>query len=154
IFAEDTVEYAGQSLFAVVAESVDAARRATRLAVVEYEDLEPILDVKTALARQSFVMPTRTLKRGDPDAKLRSAPHRMSGSFSVGGQEHFYLEGQIAVALPGEDGTMLIHSSTQHPSEVQRLVAHCLGVSAKDVFVHCRRMGGGRSAEHTSELQS
>ena len=149
IFAEDTVEYSGQSLFAVVAESVDAARRAARLAVVEYEDLEPILDVKTALARQSFVMPTRTLKRGDPDAQLRSAPHRVSGSFSVGGQEHFYLEGQIAVALPGEDGTMLVHSSTQHPSEVQRLVAHCLAVSAKDVSVHCRRMGGGFGGKET-----
>ncbi|HEY7377136.1 MAG TPA: molybdopterin cofactor-binding domain-containing protein, partial [Steroidobacteraceae bacterium] len=149
IFAEDTVEYAGQSLFAVIAESVDEARRAARLAVVEYEDLEPILDCQTALARQSLVMPTRTLKRGDPDAKLRSAPHRLSGSLAVGGQEHFYLEGQIAVALPGEDGTMLIHSSTQHPSEVQRLVAHCLAVPAKDVVVHCRRMGGGFGGKET-----
>src|SRR5262245_22153341 len=109
IFAEDTVEYAGQSLFAVIAESVDEARRAARLAVIEYEDLEPILDVKTALARQSFVMPMRTLKRGDPDGKLRSAPYRLSGAFAVGGQEHFYLEGQIAAALPGEDGTMLVN---------------------------------------------
>lgn len=149
IFAGELVEYAGQSLFAVVATSVDEARKAARLAVVEYEELEPIVDARTALARQSFVMPTRTLTRGQPAAKIRSAPHRLSGSLSIGGQEHFYLEGQIGVALPGEDRTMLVHSSTQHPSEVQRLVAHCLGLTSKDVVVHCRRMGGGFGGKET-----
>ncbi len=149
IFAEEIVEYTGQSLFAVVATSVEAARKAIRLAVIEYEDLEPIPDVKTALARESFVMPTRTLTRGQPAAKIRAAPHRLNGSLSVGGQEHFYLEGQIGVALPGEDRTMLVYSSTQHISEVQRLVAHCLGLTAKDVVVTCRRMGGGFGGKET-----
>jgi xanthine dehydrogenase large subunit len=149
IFAENIAEYAGQSLFAVVATSVDAARKAARLARIEYEDLEPIGDVRTALERQSFVMPTRTLTRGEPAAKIRAAPHRLSGFLAVGGQEHFYLEGQIGVALPGEDRTMLVYSSTQHTSEVQRLVAHCLGLRASDVVVQCRRMGGGFGGKET-----
>ena len=107
------------------------------------------MDATTALARGSFVLPTRTLTRGQPAARIRAAPHRLQGSLSIGGQDHFYLEGQIGVAVPGEDGTMLIHSSTQHPSEVQQLVAHCLGLSAKDVVVMCRRMGGGFGGKET-----
>ena len=149
IFATDVVEYAGQSLFAVIATSVQAARRAARLARVEYEELPPVLDTKTALGRRSFVLPTRTLARGAPEECIRSAPRRLSGSLAVGGQEHFYLEGQIGIALPGEDRTMLVHSSTQHPSEVQRLVAHCLGWAAKDIVVQCRRMGGGFGGKET-----
>jgi xanthine dehydrogenase large subunit len=149
IFATGLVEYAGQSLFAAIATSTEAARKAVRLARVEYEELEPILDTRTALERQSFVMPTRTLARGEPAARIRSSPHQLSGSLSVGGQEHFYLEGQIGVAVPGEDGTMHIHSSTQHTSEVQHLVAHCLGLTEKDVLVTCRRMGGGFGGKET-----
>ncbi|MGQ0428385.1 MAG: xanthine dehydrogenase molybdopterin binding subunit [Gammaproteobacteria bacterium] len=149
IFATDTVEYAGQSLFAVLATSVNCARRAARLARVEYEDLAPVLDAKSAVARESFVLPTRRLARGDPASAIAAAPRSISGSIATGGQEHFYLEGQVAAALPGEDGTMLVWSSTQHPSEVQRLVAHCLGWSAKDVVVQCRRMGGGFGGKET-----
>jgi xanthine dehydrogenase large subunit len=149
IFATDVVEYVGQSMFGVVAATVEQARKAVRLARVEYEELEPIVDVKSALQHQSFVMPTRTLARGEPAARIRAAPHRLSGSLSVGGQEHFYLEGQIGIALPGEDRTMLVYSSTQHISEVQRLVAHCLGLAAKDVVVTCRRMGGGFGGKET-----
>ncbi len=149
IFATGDAEYAGQSLFAVVARTVEAARRAVRRARVEYQVLEPIRDARTALARESFVLPTRRLARGDPAGAISSSPHRLQGSLSVGGQEHFYLEGQVAVALPGEDRTMLVLSSTQHPSEVQRLVAHCLGRNAKDVVVHCRRMGGGFGGKET-----
>jgi xanthine dehydrogenase large subunit len=149
IFAIDTVEYAGQTLFAVLATTVNAARRAARLARVEYEDLAPLLDAKAALAAESFVLPTRRLQRGDPAAAIAASPRRLSGSLATGGQEHFYLEGQVAAALPGEDGTVLVWSSTQHPSEVQRLVAHCLGWSAKDVVVQCRRMGGGFGGKET-----
>ncbi|MGQ0383764.1 MAG: xanthine dehydrogenase molybdopterin binding subunit [Gammaproteobacteria bacterium] len=149
IFATDTVEYAGQSLFAVLAVTVNAARRAARLARVEYGELEPVLDARTALERRSFVLPTRTLARGDPAAAIAAAPRRLSGSLASGGQEHFYLEGQVAAALPGEDRTMQVWCSTQHPSEVQRLVAHCLGWSAKDVVVQCRRMGGGFGGKET-----
>ncbi|MGE0030965.1 MAG: xanthine dehydrogenase molybdopterin binding subunit [Steroidobacteraceae bacterium] len=149
IFAVDMVEYAGQSLFAVIAKSVRAARKAVRLARIEYEELEPVRDAKSALERQSFVLPTRTIARGDPPLRIRTAPRRLHGALALGGQEHFYLEGQVGVALPGEDRTMLVLSSTQHPSEVQRLVAHCLGLDAKDVVVQCRRMGGGFGGKET-----
>ena len=149
IFAEEVVEYAGQSIFAVIATSVEAARKAVRLADIDYEDLESIMDAKSAVERQSFVLPTRTLSRGQPVARIKSAPHRLQGSLSVGGQEHFYLEGQVGIAIPGEDRTLLVHSSTQHPSEVQKLVAHCLGLAAKDVTVMCRRMGGGFGGKET-----
>ena len=149
IFAAELVEYVGQSLFAVLATTQDAARRAARLASVEYIDLEPVLDIDTALAQQSFVLPTRTLARGEPTARIKSAGHRLSGGLSIGGQDHFYLEGQVALAEPGEDDTMVVHSSTQHISEVQRLVADALCLKATDVLVQCRRMGGGFGGKET-----
>ena len=143
IFAESLVEFAGQSLFAVAATSYGAARRAAMLARVEYEELPAILDIRAALAAKSFVVPTHTLRRGEPEAAIGRAGHRLAGSAQLGGQEHFYLEGQVAVALPQEDGGMLIYSSTQHPTEVQHMVAHALGKKSHEVVVQCRRMGGG-----------
>jgi xanthine dehydrogenase large subunit len=143
IFAESLVEYAGQSLFAVAAISYDAARRAAARARVEYQTLPAVLDIRTALARQSFVIPSQKLVRGEPRAMLQDCRHRLQGSVTMGGQDHFYLEGQAAVAIPQEDGAMLIYSSTQHPTEVQHLVAHALGKHSHDVTVQCRRMGGG-----------
>jgi len=143
LFAQSRVEYAGQSIFAVAATSYDAARRAAQLARVEYEELPAILDIRAALAAQSFVVPSQTLVRGKPHAMLEQSPHRLQGSVVIGGQDHFYLEGHVAAAVPQEDGAMLIYSSTQHPTEVQHLVARALGKQAHDVTVQCRRMGGG-----------
>ena len=143
IFAETLVEFAGQSLFGVAATSYGAARRAAKLARIQYEELPAILDVRSALAAKSFVVPTHKLRRGDPDAAIGRAPHRLAGSLELGGQEHFYLEGQVAVAVPQEDGGMLVYSSTQHPSEVQHMVALALGKKSHEVVVQCRRMGGG-----------
>jgi len=142
ILAVDTVQYVGQPVFAVAAETVDAARRAALLARIEYEDLEAVLDIEQALAARSFVLPTETLKRGDSQQALEKAPHRLNGRLHLGGQDQFYLEGHIAMAVPKEDGDLLIYSSTQHPSEVQHTVAHMLGKQSKDVMVECRRMGG------------
>ena len=153
IFAESMVEFAGQALFGVAATSYQAARRAARQARVQYEELPAILDVRQALAANSFVLPTQRMRRGNPDAALAQAPHRLKGSLAIGGQEHFYLEGQIAVAVPQEDGTMLIHSSTQHPSEIQHLVAHALGVLSHRVVVQCRRMGGGFGGKESQPAQ-
>jgi xanthine dehydrogenase large subunit len=149
IFADGLVEFVGQSMFAVAATSPGAARRAARQAVVEYEDLEPILDIDSALEAESFVLPTKTLARGDAAAAIAAAPRRLRGRFRLGGQEQFYLEGQIAFAMPREDGDMLVHSSSQHPGEVQMVVAHALGKQAKDVVVQCRRMGGGFGGKET-----
>ena len=149
IFAGDVVEYVGQSLFAVVARTHAQARQAAHRARVEYEEREPILDIATALARGSFVMPSKTLKRGDAAAAITLAPHRLRRHLKIGGQDHFYLEGQVALAIPGEEGTLQIHSSTQHTSEVQHLVAAALGLQSKDVVVECRRMGGAFGGKET-----
>src|SRR5260221_5491051 len=102
LFAEDKVEFAGQPLAMVVAHSLDAARAAAEQAAIDIEPTEAILDIATALARKSYVQAPSTILRGNPDAALQAAPHKLSAAFSVGGQEHFYLEGQIAFALPGE----------------------------------------------------
>ena len=143
ILADGLVVYAGQPVFAVLATSHELARRAARRARFDIEALPAILDIRTAVAQGSFVLPTQTLVRGEPQRALHSAPLRRTGSVTMGGQDHFYLEGQIAAAIPQEDGAMLVLSSTQHPSEVQHLVAHALGRSTHDVTVQCRRMGGG-----------
>ena len=142
IFAPELVEYVGQAMFAVAADTVDQARRAARLAKIDYKELEPILDPVTAVEKQSFVLPTETLKRGEPANALTNAPHRLQRRLDLGGQDQFYLEGHIAMAIPEEDDGLLVYSSTQHPDEVQHLVAHATGRSASDVVCICRRMGG------------
>jgi xanthine dehydrogenase large subunit len=149
IFAPDLVQYVGQPLFAVAADSYTAARKAARRARVEYDPLPAILDIRAALAAQLTVLPTQRLTRGRPHEALAGAPHRMQGTVHIGGQDHFYLEGQIAIAVPQEDGAMLVHSSTQHPSEVQQIVAHALGKRANQITVQCRRMGGGFGGKET-----
>jgi xanthine dehydrogenase large subunit len=142
ILAPGLVQYVGQAVFAVAATSVTAARRAARLARIEYEELEPILDPLTAIEKQSFVLPTETIRRGDSRKALARAKHRLQGRVRCGGQDQFYLEGQIAMALPAEAGDLVVYSSTQHPGEVQHLVASAIGKQSKDVVVICRRMGG------------
>ncbi len=142
IFATDVVQYVGQPVFAVLATTVDAARKAARLASVEYRELDAILDPLTAVAEQSFVLPSETLVRGDPDTALEASPHRASRRVFLGGQDQFYLEGHIAMAVPQEDNCLLVHSSTQHPDEVQMLIAQATGRPVSDVTVICRRMGG------------
>ena len=142
IFATDLVQYVGQPVFAVAATTVDAARKATRLANIDYSALDAILDPLMAVEKKSFVLPSETLVRGDPDAALKAAPHRASRRVFLGGQDQFYLEGHIAMAVPEEDNCLLIYSSTQHPDEVQMLVAHATHRPANDVTVICRRMGG------------
>ena len=142
IFATDTVEYAGQAVFAVAANTVDQARRAALLAKIDYEELEPVLDPLTAVEKGSFVLPSETLARGDAAAAIGNAPRRLQRRFTIGGQDQFYLEGHIAMCLPQEDNGLLVYSSTQHPDEVQHLVAEATGRAAKDVVCICRRMGG------------
>ncbi|MDQ7978763.1 xanthine dehydrogenase molybdopterin binding subunit [Paraburkholderia sp. SARCC-3016] len=146
ILADGEVLYLGQPVFVVIATSHDLARRAAALAksdVVRYEPLEAILTAAEAKAKKQFVLPPLHLKRGAPAEKIATAPHRLTGTFEVGGQEQFYLEGQIAYALPKEMDGMHIYSSTQHPTEMQLVVAHMLGWPAHSVVCECRRMGGG-----------
>ena len=150
IFATETVEFWGQPLFAVVAQTRDLARRAARLAKVRYRKLPHALDIESARAAgYPYVTAPLTLQRGDADTALAGAPRRLAGRMVVGGQDHFYLEGQIALAVPGEDAEVTVHVSTQHPSEVQHMVSHALGVPANAVTVSVRRMGGGFGGKET-----
>ena len=143
ILADGVVHYVGQPLFAVVADSHEHARRAARRAKVSYEPLPAVLDPLQAAAQHSFVLPPMQLVRGEPAARLAAAPRRLKGSWQVGGQEQFYLEGQISYAVPREDGCLHLWCSTQHPTEMQHVVSHALGLAANQVVVEMRRMGGG-----------
>ena len=144
LLAEQTVAYVGQPTFLVIAESHIAARKAARLAQYDIIEGEPIFTIEEALAANSrFEDGPRIYAKGDAKAHLVSAAHSITGSISMGGQEHFYLEGQAALALPDENGDVLIHSSTQHPTEIQHKVAHAIGKPMHAVRVETRRMGGG-----------
>jgi xanthine dehydrogenase large subunit len=149
ILADTFVHFAGQPVFAVAATSVELARRAVALAKLAIDPLPPILSIDDAMAAESFVLPPVHVVRGDAPAALARAPHRLSGEARCGGQDHFYLEGQIAVATPVEDAGMEIVVSTQHPGEVQHMVAHALGIDTHAVVVSCRRMGGGFGGKET-----
>ncbi len=153
VFCAGEVMFHGQVLFAVAAESFAAAREAAKLAVVEYEELPAILTIEEALAAGSFLLPPHVMRRGDSKAALAAAPHRLRGRIGIGGQDHFYLEGQVSLALPMEDGDVLIHCSTQHPSEVQHGVARVLGRPDNAVTVEVRRMGGGFGGKETQAAQ-
>jgi xanthine dehydrogenase large subunit len=143
ILCAGEVQYVGQPIFIVVADTHDNARRAARRAVIGYDELPAIFTPQEAKAANSYVLPPMHLKRGDYQAAFDMAPHVVKGQLFVGGQEQFYLEGQIAYAIPKEDSGMLVQCSTQHPSEMQHVVAHALGVHSHKILVECRRMGGG-----------
>jgi xanthine dehydrogenase large subunit len=149
IFADGVVEYVGQSIFAVAAETIEQARRAARLAKIDYEDLPPILTVEDALKAKTTVLPPHTMKRGEPKKAIAKAKNRLKGRIKVGGQDQFYLEGHIAMAVPGEDRDVTVYSSTQNPSEVQHLVAEALGLSSNAVTLEVRRMGGAFGGKET-----
>ncbi|WP_170517211.1 xanthine dehydrogenase molybdopterin binding subunit [Ruegeria atlantica] len=144
VFPTDAIQFHGQPLFAVVAETRDIARRAAELAKINYETLPHALDpIAAQEAGYPHVTAPLKLERGDVAPAQAAAPNRIKGRMSVGGQDHMYLEGHIAFAIPGEDDDVVVHCSTQHPSEAQHMVAHVLGVPSNAVVVNVRRMGGG-----------
>jgi xanthine dehydrogenase large subunit len=140
--AADIVEYEGQPVAAIAAATLDQARAAAKLAAIDYEALPAVLTIEEAIARDSYVSPPQLMLRGDVEDALAGVPHRLAGELRCGGQDHFYLEGQIALATPGETTDMHVWSSTQHPTEVQHGVAHLLGLAFNAVTVEVRRMGG------------
>ncbi|MEC7049449.1 MAG: xanthine dehydrogenase molybdopterin binding subunit [Pseudomonadota bacterium] len=142
ILAETVASYVGQAVFAVVAETMRAARDALAHAVVTYEPLSAVLTIDQAMREGSWLGPSATMESGTPDAAIAAAPLRLSGRIEIGGQEHFYLEGQAALAIPGEDRDVTLYCSTQHPSEIQHKAAECLGLASHAVTVETRRMGG------------
>jgi xanthine dehydrogenase large subunit len=154
ILADGEILFHGQVIFAVVAETRDAARRAARLAKIEIAKTLAAITVEDALAQNtSDVLPPYEFRRGDPAKRIAASKSRIAGSLHVGGQEHFYLEGQVAMAFPEEAGGMTVHSSTQHPTEVQHLVAKMLGLPDAFVTCECRRMGGGFGGKESQAAQ-
>ncbi|VVT21638.1 xanthine dehydrogenase molybdopterin binding subunit [Hoeflea sp. EC-HK425] len=154
VLAEGKVLFHGQPVFAVIAESRELARRAAKKAVIGYGDLPHVTDVRAAMeADYPLVTDPLKLERGDIEAGLAAAPKRLKGEMRIGGQDHFYLEGHIAFAIPGEDDEVTVWSSTQHPSEVQHMVAHALGTVSNAVTVQVRRMGGGFGGKETQSNQ-
>ncbi|NMZ70460.1 xanthine dehydrogenase, molybdenum binding subunit apoprotein [Pseudomonas peli] len=149
LLADGKVEYVGQVVIAVGADSLETARKAAMAAIIEYEDLEPVLDVVDALRKKHFVLDSHQHKIGNSSAELATAPRRLQGSLHIGGQEHFYLETQISSVMPSEDGGMIVYTSTQNATEVQKLVAEVLGVPMHKIVIDMRRMGGGFGGKET-----
>jgi xanthine dehydrogenase, molybdopterin binding subunit len=153
LLADGEVLFWGQVVFCVVATTRDAARRAARLARFEVRPEKPLVTVADALLADSHVLPEYRFGRGDVEKSLSTTQRRLSGQIAIGGQEHFYLEGQIAMAVPGEDDELLVHSSTQHPTEVQHTVAKVLAVADAAITVETRRMGGGFGGKESQANQ-
>ncbi|WP_342245882.1 xanthine dehydrogenase molybdopterin binding subunit [Pseudomonas sp. OTU5201] len=149
LLADGKVEYVGQVILAVGADSLETARKAAMAAIVEFEDLEPVLDVVDALRKKHFVLDSHQHKRGDSTTALANAKNRLQGSLHIGGQEHFYLETQISSVMPTEDGGMIVYTSTQNATEVQKLVGEVLGVPMNKIVIDMRRMGGGFGGKET-----
>ncbi|MEL7283144.1 MAG: xanthine dehydrogenase molybdopterin binding subunit [Pseudomonadota bacterium] len=149
VFAESTVKYHGQPIFAVAATSRKAARLAAMRAKITYQDKPACLTLADARAANVSVEAPQTMRLGDATAAMKAAPRKLSGQLEMGGQDHFYLEGQIAMAVPGEDGAIKIYSSTQNPTEAQHLIAHLLNKHSAAVTVEVRRMGGAFGGKET-----
>jgi xanthine dehydrogenase large subunit len=143
LLAADTCHYVGQPVVVLAGESREALRAGKEAVRIELEGLPLVLTIDQAIARNQYLGPTRSIQRGDVAAAFATAPHVIEGTFQSGGQDHFYLESHAAIATPGDGGRMTIHSSTQHPSEIQAIVAHCLGLRQNQVVCECLRMGGG-----------
>jgi xanthine dehydrogenase large subunit len=126
----------------VLAETLDAAREAAAAVVVQYTPLPAIVTMQQALAAESFLTEPLTIVTGDPEGALSAAPHTLTGELHIGGQEHFYLETQAAIAAWDEAGEVFVHSSTQHPAETQEIVARVLGLPRNQVTCQSLRMGG------------
>jgi xanthine dehydrogenase large subunit len=153
LIAESQIMFYGQVLFVVVARTRDQARRAARLARIATAPTMPAIDVDDAIVAGTTVLDDYKFQRGETDEELERSPKRVTGEFRLGGQEHFYLEGQAAYAIPGEDGDMVVHSSTQHPSEVQHVIAHVLRLHDNAVTVEVRRMGGAFGGKESQATQ-
>lgn len=143
ILAVDKVQYAGEGIALIVAKTREAAQRGKSKIKIQYQDLDAVLSIDKAKEVKSFIGDKRKIERGEVDSNLASAPHKLEGKILIQGHDHFYLESQASIAYPLEDGQIEIHSSSQHPTETQHVVAHALGLPARDVVCIVKRMGGG-----------
>lgn len=147
--AENEVHCIGQAIILIAADSEAIAIEAEKLIVIEYEPLEPILDLRTAIAKNSLIGPVRTMHRGDAEAALKTSKHIIKGELETGAQEHWYLETHVCACIPGEQQEIIAYSSTQHPSETQAIIAEVLGIGKNEVVVENRRMGGAFGGKET-----
>ncbi|MDP7541533.1 MAG: xanthine dehydrogenase molybdopterin binding subunit [Candidatus Pelagibacter bacterium] len=154
IFPNRKAEYFGQPLFAVAAMSTELARKAVLKAKISYKDLRPTVTIKEALNKKKLLIKVKKIKKGDPSKKIFKSKNYLKGNFTTGSQEHFYLEGQVAFAIPKEDKDLLVYSSTQHPSETQKLIARMLNQKSNTITVVVRRIGGGFGGKETNFLTS
>ena len=153
ILASKEVLFFGQAIAAVLADSHDLAKKAALLVSAEIEELKPIVTIQQAMKAKSFLDDPIVVSSGDSKSAIKSASNQLTGSLEIGGQEHYYLEGQVAISIPTEDNEMVIHSSTQNPTEVQHLVSHVLNVPQNAIEVVTRRMGGGFGGKETDASQ-
>jgi xanthine dehydrogenase large subunit len=149
LLAREECHYLGQPIVVLAGTSKDALRTARAAVRIEMETLPAVLTINDAIARAQFIGPTRRIVRGDVAAAFAQAEHFREGEFTSGGQEHFYLETQAALAVPGESCQVVVHSSTQNPTEIQAMVARCLGLRQNQVVCVCKRMGGGFGGKET-----
>ena len=154
IFANKKVEFYGQPLFAVSATSIELARKAVLKAKIIYKELKPIVTIKDALNKNKLLFKVRKIKKGNPSKKISKSKNYLKGNFTTGSQEHFYLEGQAAFAIPKEDNNLVVYSSTQHPSETQQLIAKMLNQKSNSITVLVRRIGGGFGGKETNFMTS
>ena len=150
IFPKKKIEYFGQPLFAVAANSVELARKAVSKAIISYEELKPITTIKDSLKKNNLLFKVKKIKKGNPSKKISKSKNCLKGNFTTGSQEHFYLEGQAAFVIPKEDNEMLVYSSTQHPSETQQIIAKMLNQKSNSITVLVRRIGGGFGGKETN----
>ncbi|MBU2896639.1 xanthine dehydrogenase molybdopterin binding subunit [Vibrio hepatarius] len=149
LLSDGLIQYYGQPIFAVAASNLDIARKAAQAAIIEYQPLPPLLDVKQALEQKQFVTESHQQKRGSSKNALKQAKHIIEGELEIGGQEHFYLETQVSSAVPTEDGGVQVYASTQNPTEVQHKVAQVLNLPINKIIIEVRRMGGGFGGKET-----
>ena len=149
LLADGKVEYVGQPVLIVAADDPETAYQAAQEAIIEYEELEAVLDIKEALVKKQFVCDSHWQQRGDSETAIANAPHRIHGEIHIGGQEHFYLEPQASSAVPTEDGGMIVYASSQNPTDIQKQVAKVLGTQMSNVVVDTRRIGGGFGGKET-----
>ena len=154
IFPKTKAEYFGQPLFAVAAKSVEQARKAVLKAKIYYHDLKPIITINEALKKNNLLFKPRIIKKGNPTQKISKSKNKIKGNFTTGSQEHFYLEGQVALVIPREDDSFLVYSSTQHPSETQQILAKMLKKKSNSIDVLVRRIGGGFGGKETNFITS
>ncbi|MCS7032693.1 MAG: xanthine dehydrogenase molybdopterin binding subunit [Phycisphaerae bacterium] len=153
LLVDEEAQFIGHPVVLIAAESRPVLERAKRLVRLEMQELEPVLSIDRAIELGQFLSAPRKIERGEVDRALSECEHTLEGVFELAGQEHFYLESQISIVIPGENDTYTVHSSTQHTSEVQALVAEVLGIPFSHVTCICRRMGGGFGGKETQAAQ-